>query len=161
MSLFFFFSSRRRHTRWNCDWSSDVCSSDLGQGAVVLLLEHGRVHGRVRVIEAGDEDVGMREEQGVRAQLKRASRGDRIALKSAVVREQAHVELLEAEAAPEAVGGQGEASSEILTKVQRDEVEERFEEIIRAEVAAATFAEFIGRQRPCLGDPVLRVLIRE
>src|SRR5712692_10879605 len=26
---FFFFSSRRRHTRWNCDWSSDVCSSDL------------------------------------------------------------------------------------------------------------------------------------
>src|SRR6266568_3909150 len=32
----FFFSSRRRHTRWNCDWSSDVCSSDLataGTGA--------------------------------------------------------------------------------------------------------------------------------
>src|SRR5712692_1433675 len=26
---FFFFSRRRRHTRWNCDWSSDVCSSDL------------------------------------------------------------------------------------------------------------------------------------
>src|SRR5689334_18483358 len=26
--LIFFFSSRRRHTRWNCDWSSDVCSSD-------------------------------------------------------------------------------------------------------------------------------------
>src|SRR6266568_6434693 len=29
MFLCFFFSSRRRHTRWNCDWSSDVCSSDL------------------------------------------------------------------------------------------------------------------------------------
>src|SRR6266481_6902481 len=29
MCLRFFFSSRRRHTRWNCDWSSDVCSSDL------------------------------------------------------------------------------------------------------------------------------------
>src|SRR5438309_1821940 len=29
IALFFFFSSRRRHTRWNCDWSSDVCSSDL------------------------------------------------------------------------------------------------------------------------------------
>src|SRR6266487_4730654 len=25
----FFFSSRRRHTRWTGDWSSDVCSSDL------------------------------------------------------------------------------------------------------------------------------------
>src|SRR5690625_2557524 len=29
MVLFFFFSSRRRHTRWPRDWSSDVCSSDL------------------------------------------------------------------------------------------------------------------------------------
>src|SRR5690242_21852575 len=27
--MFFFFSSRRRHTRLTCDWSSDVCSSDL------------------------------------------------------------------------------------------------------------------------------------
>src|SRR5215510_181131 len=29
MLIFFFFSSRRRHTRWPRDWSSDVCSSDL------------------------------------------------------------------------------------------------------------------------------------
>src|SRR5256886_9254374 len=29
MSIYFFFSSRRRHTRFDCDWSSDVCSSDL------------------------------------------------------------------------------------------------------------------------------------
>src|SRR2546430_7916728 len=28
-SVVFFFSSRRRHTRFDCDWSSDVCSSDL------------------------------------------------------------------------------------------------------------------------------------
>src|SRR2546430_10324145 len=28
----FFFSSRRRHTRFDCDWSSDVCSSDLHYG---------------------------------------------------------------------------------------------------------------------------------
>src|SRR5688572_31891205 len=39
----FFFSSRRRHTRFDCDWSSDVCSSDLsvirdnrGEGNVPL-----------------------------------------------------------------------------------------------------------------------------
>src|SRR2546427_3909380 len=54
--FFFFFSSRRRHTRFDCDWSSDVCSSDLedvrrfgepcpaaaeprGGGARELLLE--------------------------------------------------------------------------------------------------------------------------
>src|SRR5438309_4913773 len=44
--LLFVFSSRRRHTRWNCDWSSDVCSSDLtspeatgrGQAGDVPLL---------------------------------------------------------------------------------------------------------------------------
>src|SRR2546430_9569237 len=29
MLFLFFFSSRRRHTRFDCDWSSDVCSSDL------------------------------------------------------------------------------------------------------------------------------------
>src|SRR5256886_4829100 len=35
--VFFFFSSRRRHTRFDCDWSSDVCSSDLPYH---LLLDH-------------------------------------------------------------------------------------------------------------------------
>src|SRR3989475_183022 len=34
-SLIFFFSSRRRHTRFDCDWSSDVCSSDLDAGTGV------------------------------------------------------------------------------------------------------------------------------
>src|SRR2546430_7394193 len=29
LACWFFFSSRRRHTRFDCDWSSDVCSSDL------------------------------------------------------------------------------------------------------------------------------------
>src|SRR3989442_509219 len=36
----FFFSSRRRHTRCGRDWSSDVCSSDLGQLGV-WSAEHG------------------------------------------------------------------------------------------------------------------------
>src|SRR5690606_40507759 len=31
-NLVFFFSSRRRHTRFSRDWSSDVCSSDLSYG---------------------------------------------------------------------------------------------------------------------------------
>src|SRR5260370_6921831 len=33
--FFFFFSSRRRHTRFKCDWSSDVCSSDLSMATFV------------------------------------------------------------------------------------------------------------------------------
>src|SRR6267154_1948088 len=39
--IFFFFSSRRRHTRWTGDWSSDVCSSDLN-------IEGVDIHGRVK-----------------------------------------------------------------------------------------------------------------
>src|SRR6266487_4171171 len=37
----FFFSSRRRHTRWTGDWSSDVCSSDLEDSKVAGILLSG------------------------------------------------------------------------------------------------------------------------
>src|SRR5437764_11699959 len=40
--LFFFFSSRRRHTRYIGDWSSDVCSSDLNAW-LALMLQLGPV----------------------------------------------------------------------------------------------------------------------
>src|SRR5690606_41138712 len=41
----FFFSSRRRHTRFSRDWSSDVCSSDLrGQPHVALNLHNVSLH---------------------------------------------------------------------------------------------------------------------
>src|SRR5260370_10979595 len=41
-AVFFFFSSRRRHTRFKCDWSSDVCSSDLElEDADGLIAEGG------------------------------------------------------------------------------------------------------------------------
>src|SRR5690625_7174232 len=41
MKDMFFFSSRRRHTRWPRDWSSDVCSSDLGwvHWAIIVSLK--------------------------------------------------------------------------------------------------------------------------
>src|SRR5688500_2810707 len=43
MLVFFFFSSRRRHTRLQGDWSSDVCSSDLGYtGLEQDAVEAGR-----------------------------------------------------------------------------------------------------------------------
>src|SRR5260370_28393878 len=48
-SIFFFFSSRRRHTRFKCDWSSDVCSSDLSDH----LVGHGRLnHAWAHVVNA-------------------------------------------------------------------------------------------------------------
>src|SRR6266480_2821491 len=46
--LYLFFSSRRRHTRLTCDWSSDVCSSDLVLGLV----------NRVGVAEAAEVLLG-------------------------------------------------------------------------------------------------------
>src|SRR4030066_1642089 len=45
MSLFFF-SSRRRHTRFKCDWSSDVCSSDLQAGIWSDRARKERSHAR-------------------------------------------------------------------------------------------------------------------
>src|SRR5690242_16393337 len=57
--FFFFFSSRRRHTRLTCDWSSDVCSSDLdepiGDPAAIntlLMCDAARERG-VKVILSG------------------------------------------------------------------------------------------------------------
>src|SRR5207253_7292280 len=47
-----FFSSRRRHTRWPRDWSSDVCSSDLRRNLLNLMArtsggEHEEITGLV------------------------------------------------------------------------------------------------------------------
>src|SRR5205085_5191435 len=42
LKLVFFFSSRRRHTRFDCDWSSDVCSSDLDSGCAERVVGAGR-----------------------------------------------------------------------------------------------------------------------
>src|SRR5947207_11377056 len=50
--LFFFFSSRRRHTRSLCDWSSDVCSSDLGQLLHLLIGCLGELVAAVADIDA-------------------------------------------------------------------------------------------------------------
>src|SRR2546422_2294334 len=41
--IFFFFSSRRRHTRCSRDWSSDVCSSDLGERVDKATVESAKV----------------------------------------------------------------------------------------------------------------------
>src|SRR2546430_9271027 len=57
--FFFFFSSRRRHTRFDCDWSSDVCSSDLPP----MILRSFVVRGLDSVPERGRivRDLPVRE----------------------------------------------------------------------------------------------------
>src|SRR5947207_7457877 len=52
LCVFFFFSSRRRHTRSLCDWSSDVCSSDLTRPGIMV--------GRLRIHYPRDEQHRIR-----------------------------------------------------------------------------------------------------
>src|SRR5256886_6319862 len=72
----FFFSSRRRHTRFDCDWSSDVCSSDLiasavGEGSICvqfaqhpmheLNADRSLAHGRSNALDATGAHVACGE----------------------------------------------------------------------------------------------------
>src|SRR5690606_40829952 len=59
--LFFFFSSRRRHTRFSRDWSSDVCSSDLDAGvAGIQLPELREIETRKRLFQLYPDAREMR-----------------------------------------------------------------------------------------------------
>src|SRR3712207_1030142 len=84
----FFFSSRRRHTRYWLDWSSDVCSSDLRAGAALAALaacgrgavrprgrlevERRRTAGRLGLLVVA-WDAGARRALGVRLAWWRAA----------------------------------------------------------------------------------------
>src|SRR5260370_40146565 len=65
--LMFFFSSRRRHTRFKCDWSSDVCSSDLDEclqeaaPALAVAAEN-----RLSIAEVAFESDGSAVVEGMR-----------------------------------------------------------------------------------------------
>src|SRR5437879_12287412 len=59
-TLFFFFSSRRRHTRYIGDWSSDVCSSDLARADGA----HHRIHDeRADIGDRGGQHAGREREE--------------------------------------------------------------------------------------------------
>src|SRR5205085_6449898 len=55
--LFFFFSSRRRHTRFDCDWSSDVCSSDLLRAQMALV--HATREQLEALVDSIEVDLGL------------------------------------------------------------------------------------------------------
>src|SRR2546422_1819057 len=69
--IFFFFSSRRRHTRCSRDWSSDVCSSDLfsayyneALGSTCQVTAYDRLKGRAG--DVPDPIVGAKSPKGDR-----------------------------------------------------------------------------------------------
>src|SRR2546430_16649621 len=53
MMFYFFFSSRRRHTRFDCDWSSDVCSSDLERSLAIWQYQQRRT----MTVKPGDLEI--------------------------------------------------------------------------------------------------------
>src|SRR6267142_2059831 len=57
--IFFFFSSRRRHTRLTCDWSSDVCSSDLWEreGASLEVRNESRNSCRFHSVASSSDGI--------------------------------------------------------------------------------------------------------
>src|SRR5260370_29696999 len=63
--FFFFFSSRRRHTRFKCDWSSDVCSSDLHDHQYNVFVFDFVAHGA----NGGITSFGYHEADEVRAAI--------------------------------------------------------------------------------------------
>src|SRR6266487_6303834 len=71
MLLVFFFSSRRRHTRWTGDWSSDVCSSDLD----AAMRHYQRLGFTVRAYAGGGYGFATRD--GIEIHLGVVPGGDR------------------------------------------------------------------------------------
>src|SRR6266481_3747422 len=75
---FLFFSSRRRHTRWNCDWSSDVCSSDLEfareQSDVVGSLGLRVAVNTGEVVVSDEHAAGLGDPLNVAARLQQEAR---------------------------------------------------------------------------------------
>src|SRR5260370_19775085 len=71
--LCFFFSSRRRHTRFKCDWSSDVCSSDLSCAALAAqdhaLEDLDPGPGALRDLDVNPQRVARPEFRDVRSDL--------------------------------------------------------------------------------------------
>src|SRR5688500_19915861 len=102
MCLNFFFSSRRRHTRLQGDWSSDVCSSDLAGGQVRLAVEADRLGGdddaeallvRRRVADLAEAGAGQladedRQRRAAGREIGRASCRERVEASVAVARVQ-------------------------------------------------------------------------
>src|SRR5437588_12184766 len=79
MFLFFFFSSRRRHTRSLCDWSSDVCSSDLLRRRLVHELGRGEPVvddgvAAAQEVEAADGDEARVAGAGARSEERRVGK---------------------------------------------------------------------------------------
>src|SRR5256885_3209372 len=61
----FFFSSRRRHTRLQGDWSSDVCSSDLALSGTVFGMDFNPIADRLRIVSDTGQNLSVNPANGL------------------------------------------------------------------------------------------------
>src|SRR6266487_4289428 len=94
-----FFSSRRRHTRWTGDWSSDVCSSDLatglavtGSGGDVLFVEASVMDGDPGLTLTGQLGDVMKESASIALSYVRAH-ADELGIDQQVVGRRVHLHV--------------------------------------------------------------------
>src|SRR2546427_5316559 len=98
---FFFFSSRRRHTRFDCDWSSDVCSSDLprdlkrrvvrSEEAVVPVYANGAYPLAAKQVQYGFAEAFGTVSAGV--ELRRLTAGGQSALQAQASRSPVNLQM--------------------------------------------------------------------
>src|SRR6267142_4549323 len=83
--FFFFFSSRRRHTRLTCDWSSDVCSSDLFGYIWREVLDHSTQSVNLKRFTSGAANV-LEEHRGAPVGVIESARLDDDKVLRAIIR---------------------------------------------------------------------------
>src|SRR2546429_4692632 len=97
LGVFFFFSSRRRHTRCSRDWSSDVCSSDLADtkrvavmgwsiGGIVSVLAASRSSAFRKVVDQAGGALTWDQSHAMQQALKEAAAKIRIPLQGMVAK---------------------------------------------------------------------------
>src|SRR5256884_2087385 len=141
--VFFFFSSRRRHTRCSRDWSSDVCSSDLARTMRHLdeyllqletAVEHagGQVHWARDAAEANRIITELVQATGADQVVKvKSLTTDEIRLNNAL--EKAGIRAIETDLAELIIQLAGETSSHILVPAihkNRSEIRDLFRHTI-------------------------------
>src|SRR5256886_8547218 len=135
----FFFSSRRRHTRFDCDWSSDVCSSDLigdrflPDKAIDLVDEAAS---RLRIeIDSLPQEIDEVERKIVQYQIELAALAKEKDKTSKERRERVEQELKELRDRSNAMKAQWQAEKDAITKLQGKKAEL---EQLRTEADGAT-----------------------
>src|SRR5690348_12220199 len=139
----FFFSSRRRHTRWTGDWSSDVCSSDLGKpGELALVAQLGEPAQR------GREAVGLPDRVG----------GELLQQKAVVAEMAGEGALFErahavADIVADAVGGEHQR----VAPVGEEQRRQRMRLVVIGEMIAGVGAKAVVDEESLAGEDLRRI----